>query len=152
MFEVNEGSAAQPPGLVTSHTSGTPEGLVELDPALTRLRRLRRSVLTAARMHEFELTHQRFKPAMLTLTYRRVDGWHGRHISDLLQRIRVWLRRRGHGAVVLFLSKESIRRMERDFGRRPVARLSEWLDAYKVRATDGTTITVGHRTRRVWRK
>ncbi len=96
MFEVNEGSAAQPPGLVSSHTSGTPEGLVELDPALTRLRRLRRSVLTAVRMHEFELTHQRFKPAMLTLTYRRVDGWHGRHISDLLQRVRVWLRRRGH--------------------------------------------------------
>jgi hypothetical protein len=58
----------------------------------------------------------------------------------------------GHGAVVLFLSKDSIRRMERDFGRRPVSRLSEWLGAYKVRASDGTTITVGHRTRRIWRK
>lgn len=58
----------------------------------------------------------------------------------------------GHGAIVLFLSKDSIRRMERDFGRRPVARLSEWLNVYKVRSIDGSTITVGHRTRRIWRK
>ena len=58
----------------------------------------------------------------------------------------------GHGAVILYLNKESIRNMERDFGRRPVARLSEWLDAYKVRAADGQTITVGHRYRRIWRK
>ena len=58
----------------------------------------------------------------------------------------------GHGAVVLFLDKRAIRAMERDLGRRPVARLAEWLDAYKVRAGDGTTITVGHRTHRIWRK
>jgi len=58
----------------------------------------------------------------------------------------------GHGGVVLYLNKASIRRMERDLGRRPVARLAEWLDAYKVRSKDGHTITIGHRTRRVWRK
>lgn len=58
----------------------------------------------------------------------------------------------GRGAIVLYLSKASIRHMERDFGRRPVARLSEWHDAYKVKTTDGQTITVGHRTRRLWRK
>jgi hypothetical protein len=58
----------------------------------------------------------------------------------------------GHGAVILYLDKQSIRAMERDWGRRPVARLAEWLDAYKVRAGDGTTITVCHRTRRIWRK
>ena len=58
----------------------------------------------------------------------------------------------GHGAVVLFLSKTSIRCMERDLGRRPVARLAEWFDAYKVKSIDGSTITVGHRTRRLWRK
>jgi hypothetical protein len=54
--------------------------------------------------------------------------------------------------VVLNLNKDSIRSMERDLGRRPVARLAEWFDAYKVRTTDGRTITVGHRTRRLWRK
>lgn len=83
------------PGLVSSHTSGTPSSLVEIDPFLTRLRRLRRSVMTAARMHDFELLNQRFKTAMLTLTYREVGAWNPKHISELLQRTRVWLRRRG---------------------------------------------------------
>lgn len=36
----------------------------------------------------------------------------------------------GHGAVILYLTKTSRRRMERDMGRRLVARLSEWLNAY----------------------
>ena len=58
----------------------------------------------------------------------------------------------GHGAIVLYLNKQSIRSMERDLGRRPVSRLAEWFDAYMVKSTDGRTITVGHRTQRVWRK
>ena len=87
---------ASAPGLVTSHTSGTPSDLLEIDPFLTRLRRMARSVLTASRMHEFELRHQHFKPAMLTLTYREVGGWSKRHISELLRHIRNWMRRRGH--------------------------------------------------------
>ncbi len=58
----------------------------------------------------------------------------------------------GHGTVILYLSKNSIRNMERDLGRRPVSRLSEWLNAYKVKSIDGLTITVGHRTRRLWRR
>ena len=51
----------------------------------------------------------------------------------------------GHGAVIVYLSKDSIRRMERDLGRQPVSRFSEWLDAFKVRGADGKTITIGHR-------
>ncbi len=58
----------------------------------------------------------------------------------------------GHGAVIVYLNKDSIRNMERDLGRLPVSRLAEWFDAYKVKSTDGHTITVGHRTRRLWRK
>lgn len=42
--------------------------------------------------------------------------------------------------------------MERDFGRRPVSKFTEWLDAYKVKSMHGHTITVGQRTRRLWRK
>jgi hypothetical protein len=57
-----------------------------------------------------------------------------------------------NGAFVLYLSKASIRHMERDLGRRPVACLSQRLNAYKVTGSDGQTITVGHRTRRLWRK
>jgi hypothetical protein len=58
----------------------------------------------------------------------------------------------GHGAIILYLSKSSIKDMERDLGRRPVSKLAEWLNAYKVKSMDGHTITVGHRTRRLWRK
>lgn len=58
----------------------------------------------------------------------------------------------GHGAVILYLNKLSIRNMERDLGRRPVARLSEWFDAFKVKGPDGQTITIGHRTRHLRRK
>jgi hypothetical protein len=58
----------------------------------------------------------------------------------------------GRGAVIVYLSKSSIRNMERDFGSRPVSRLAEWFNAYKVKSTDGHTITLGHRTRRLWRK
>ena len=58
----------------------------------------------------------------------------------------------GHGAIVVYLNKMSIRNMERDLGRRPVSKLAEWFDAYKVRSTDGLTLTCGHRNRRIWRK
>jgi hypothetical protein len=58
----------------------------------------------------------------------------------------------GHGGIVVYLNKVSIRHMEKDLGRRPVARLSEWLDAYKVKTSSGTTLTMGHRTRRIKRR
>lgn len=58
----------------------------------------------------------------------------------------------GRGAVIVYLNKHSIRKMERDLGRRPVSKLAEWFDAYKVRAADGRTITMGRRSRRLWRK
>lgn len=48
----------------------------------------------------------------------------------------------GHGGVIIFLDKSSIRRMEHDMGREPVRRLSTWHNAYKVKSsTDGCTIT-----------
>lgn len=59
----------------------------------------------------------------------------------------------GHGATVLYFSKRSIREMERVYGSLPVRKLSEWHDAYKVVSTyDGTTITLGRRRRRLWRR
>ena len=82
------------PGLVTFHTSGTQDDLIEIDPFLTRLRRLTRSILTATRMHEDELRGLGYRAAMLTLTYRQVGEWHPKHISDFLRRVRGWLARR----------------------------------------------------------
>lgn len=59
----------------------------------------------------------------------------------------------GHGAVLIFFDKKSIRRMEQDMGREPVRRLSEWHNAYKVKSVeDGKTITIGRLTRRVRRR
>lgn len=54
----------------------------------------------------------------------------------------------GHGGVVRFFSRRSIRRMERDFGSVPVRKLSEYLRCYMVEASDdGSVITVGKRHR-----
>lgn len=59
----------------------------------------------------------------------------------------------GHGACRIFFSKKSIRRMERDFGRAPVRKMSEWLRAYKVEDShDGNIITVGHRFQHLRRR
>jgi hypothetical protein len=59
----------------------------------------------------------------------------------------------GHGAVIQYFNKQSLRDMERDLGRKPVSRLAEWHDTYEVVSSrDGCTITVGHRHQRVWRK
>ena len=59
----------------------------------------------------------------------------------------------GNGACRVFFSKKSIRKMERDFGRAPVQKLSAWLDAYKVEDSGtGSVITIGHRYRRMRRK
>lgn len=58
----------------------------------------------------------------------------------------------GHGGVILYMDKNSIRRMERDMGREPVRQLSRWQHAYKVKSsTDGCTITVGYRIKRIRR-
>lgn len=59
----------------------------------------------------------------------------------------------GHGGVILYLDKNSIRRMERDMGRKPVRRLAEWHNAYKILSSiDGHTITIGHRSARIKRR
>lgn len=56
----------------------------------------------------------------------------------------------GRGCVVVYLDKRSIRAMERDLGRRPVALLSTYRNCYKVRSCeDGRTITTGHRFKRI---
>lgn len=59
----------------------------------------------------------------------------------------------GRGGIIRFFSRASIRSMERAFGRAPVRKLSEYLNAYKVESNkDGCTITIGHRYKRIIRK
>lgn len=60
----------------------------------------------------------------------------------------------GHGAIIRYFTAQSIRSMERDFGREPLRRLSEYLRCYLVESSnDGAVITVGkrHNNKHVWR-
>jgi hypothetical protein len=59
----------------------------------------------------------------------------------------------GAGGVVVYFSRDSVRRLERAFGRKPVQLMSRYLDCYKVlSAHDGRVITIGHRFQRIARR
>lgn len=84
-------------GLVSLKTSDTPDlSEVPIDQVQARITRLRRSVTVGARLIQDSVGWLGFKPAMLTLTYRDIDGFKPLHISVLIKHIRQWLARRGH--------------------------------------------------------
>lgn len=58
----------------------------------------------------------------------------------------------GQGAILMFFSHRSVRRMEQTFGHQPVTMFKRYLNAYKVETTDGATITKGWRTTRINRR
>ena len=59
----------------------------------------------------------------------------------------------GRGGILRFFSHASRRALEREVGRAPVRKMHDYLEAYKVESSyDGSTITVGHRTKRIDRK
>ena len=51
----------------------------------------------------------------------------------------------GNGAIIRYFTKSSVREMERDFGREPIRRLSEFLRCYLVQSIDGVIVTIGKR-------
>ena len=58
----------------------------------------------------------------------------------------------GHGAEIVFFDHGSKRAMARELGSRPVAKLVEFFDVFKVvDSATGRTVTTGHRTQRIWR-
>lgn len=60
----------------------------------------------------------------------------------------------GHGGIVRYFSKQCIRRLEREVGREPVKRMSEFLRCYLVQSShDGGVITLGKRygNKHVWK-
>ena len=60
----------------------------------------------------------------------------------------------GHGGVVRYFSPSCIRRMEREIGKAPLQRMSEFLRCYLVQGSnDGAIITVGKRyhNKHIWR-
>jgi hypothetical protein len=92
------GEAAFDVGLVSSETKGpeTPQAqqqrLILVDRHEARIKRLRRSVLTAARLH----CQQRkgWKVCMVTLTYAPENDWAPGQIGHLIRSIRKYLRRK----------------------------------------------------------
>ena len=107
----SEGALAPPArpeatGLVSLKTSDTLiANTVEIDRDKARHTRLKRSILVSAKLFEHVFRSVRMRPAMLTLTYRDVDGFAPRHISELLKRIRQWLARRGHGFYYVWVAE-----------------------------------------------
>ncbi len=60
----------------------------------------------------------------------------------------------GHGGVVRYFSSQSIRQMEREIGKAPLQRMSEYLRCYLVQSShDGAVITIGkrHPKKHIWR-
>ena len=51
----------------------------------------------------------------------------------------------GKGAIIRYFTKSSVREMEKDFGREPIRRLSEFLRCYLVQSIDGAIVTIGKR-------
>jgi hypothetical protein len=83
-------------GLVPSKTSGTPGSrLILIEREKARLKRLKCSVLTAARLHVQQ--KPRWRVAMLTLTYAPQWNWEAGQISSLVRHVRQWLARKGVG-------------------------------------------------------
>lgn len=84
-------------GLSSFGTSGTASRIV-LDSDLDRrLQRMRRGVVSSARLIQEDLTDGgfRFRVAFITLTYRPGCCWCARHVADLLACYRKWCKRRG---------------------------------------------------------
>lgn len=74
-----------------------PQGALLLDPLAARLRRMRSSVLTWARVTEqwckTNPMPRGWRALFVTLTYSAVDGWRPDHVSKWLDCIQAWWRR-----------------------------------------------------------
>src|SRR5690606_13814726 len=77
-------------------------GAIEIDPHAVRLRRLKKNVITSARLHEQELQGRRYKAAMVTLTYRDDVEWTPKQVTGYLKAVREWYRRK-HGQALRYV-------------------------------------------------
>ena len=80
-------------GLVHSRTSDTPSERIVLNPEKSRLKRLKSSVITAARLHAE--SRSKWRVLMITPTYAPGSAWNPRDITNLSKCIRQHLSRRG---------------------------------------------------------
>ena len=89
------------PGLVpfsTSDTRGSGDSeTVLIDTRAARLRRMKSGVMTATRLicGELDQTAERWRPWMITPTYRPGEVWKPTHITALVKCFRAWAERQG---------------------------------------------------------
>lgn len=78
---------------------------IEINRAASRVKKLHSAVLTRSRLISHSLPRGRYKAAMLTLTYAEDDQWHAKHISTLLQNVRMHMKRRGLSAPYVWVAE-----------------------------------------------
>ena len=90
------------PGFIYTPTSDSrsqpnPEQFA-LDRHKSRLKRLKHSTITAARLLQetIETEKQRYQPWLVTLTYREGVQWNASHITKTIKNARDWFSRRGY--------------------------------------------------------
>src|SRR5687768_9155228 len=80
---------AAPPlsGLVSLGTRDTPADIPATDGRVRRLRRMKRGVLHAAKIHQtaLEQSRSRFRGALITTTYAPGVEWSPNHIKSLVK-------------------------------------------------------------------
>lgn len=101
------GPGAVNPGLVPTKTSHTHPGVITVDRRASRLRRMKRSVITRARcMTEgCQRGGHRFRVGFITLTYRDVVAWAPGHFAAFSKRVRSYLERLGHVYRYVFVAE-----------------------------------------------
>lgn len=123
------GAPLAAPGLVYSSTSDTstlkplsdiPLSSIQFDSKLVRIKRMRRSVLNAARLLSSRPGLNRHRVAMLTLTYRPDQDYNPRQIVSCVKKIKQWGARRGHSLPYVWV-------MELHASGRPHYHLLFWL-------------------------
>jgi len=85
-----------PLGFISLSTNGTHKELIKIDRNQSRMKRMKHGVLTAARLHDEDLTNSksRFRRAMITLTYAECDDWKADHVAYFMRLVRQWCKRR----------------------------------------------------------
>ncbi len=118
-------------GLVSIQTSATPlvcsnsafvDSRVFVDSQMMRWGKLKRSVMTSARLHDEEMSAsgRRHKVAFVTLTYADGVEWSPKHVTAFLKAVREWLKRRGYPLRYVWVLETTKR-------KRPHYHLAIWL-------------------------
>ena len=92
------------PGRIPKNTYPGGPDAIEIDQHEMRLRRLKKNVITSARLHERDLRGSEYHCLFITLTYRShkqdwwnpLAGWEPKQITSYINAVKLWYKRRGY--------------------------------------------------------